>query len=112
MTRLATRMPARDAASPAPHRLRVRPAPRAWCSHAARATGGWLKRVISGPSPRSAPSPGARGFYDRQRANGKSHHQALRALGKRLVGVLHGCLANRKRYDELVAWSRAAQVAA
>jgi len=57
------------------------------------------------------PSPGARGFYDRQRANGKSHHQALRALGKRLVGVLHGCLANRQRYAELVAWSQAAQVA-
>jgi len=58
------------------------------------------------------PSPGARAFYDRQRANGKSHHQALRALGNRLVGVLHGCLANGQRYDELVAWSRAAQVAA
>jgi transposase len=58
------------------------------------------------------PSPGAHAFYDRQRANGKSHHQALRALGNRLVGVLHGCLANGQRYDELVAWPQAAQVAA
>jgi transposase len=40
------------------------------------------------------PSPGARRFYDRQRANGKTHHQALRALANRLVGVLHGCLSN------------------
>ncbi len=41
------------------------------------------------------PSPGARRYYDRQRARGKSHHQALRALANRLVGVLHGCLAQR-----------------
>jgi transposase len=58
------------------------------------------------------PSPGARGFYDRQRANGKSHHQALRALANRLVGVLHGCLSNGQLYNEQVAWPVHAEVAA
>jgi hypothetical protein len=37
-------------------------------------------------------SPGARAFYDRQRARGATHYQALRALANRLVGILHGCL--------------------
>ena len=37
-------------------------------------------------------SPGARAFYDQHRAAGDTHHQALRALGNRLVGILHGCL--------------------
>ena len=37
-------------------------------------------------------SPGARTFYDQHRAAGDLHHQALRALGNRLVGILHGCL--------------------
>lgn len=37
-------------------------------------------------------SPGARTFYDQHRAKGDGHHQALRALGNRLVGILHGCL--------------------
>ena len=37
-------------------------------------------------------SPGARAFYDQHRVAGDLHHQALRALGNRLVGILHGCL--------------------
>ena len=37
-------------------------------------------------------SPGARACYDRQRARGATHYQALRALANRLVGILHGCL--------------------
>jgi hypothetical protein len=37
-------------------------------------------------------SPGARAFYDRQRARGATHYQALRPLANRLVGILHGCL--------------------
>ncbi|MGI3786223.1 MAG: transposase, partial [Janthinobacterium lividum] len=49
-------------------------------------------------------SPGARAFYDRQRARGASHHRALRALGNRLVGILHGCLTHRCHYNETVAW--------
>lgn len=49
-------------------------------------------------------SPGARAYYDRQRARGATHHQALRALANRLVGILHGCLRHHTRYDENTAW--------
>ena len=50
-------------------------------------------------------SPGARAFYDRHRAAGDSHHKALRALANRWVGILHGCLDHRTRYDENTAWA-------
>lgn len=50
-------------------------------------------------------SPGARAYYDQRRAAGDLHHQALRALGNRLVGILHGCLRHRTAYDEQTAWS-------
>ena len=49
-------------------------------------------------------SPGARGCYDTHRARGATHHQALRALANRLVGILHGCLRHRQPYDEQLAW--------
>jgi len=50
-------------------------------------------------------SPGARAFYDQHRAAGDLHHQALRALGNRLVGILHGCLRHHTEYDEHTAWA-------
>jgi transposase len=50
-------------------------------------------------------SPGARAFYDQHRAAGDLHHQALRALGNRLVGILHGCLRHHTRYSEHTAWA-------
>jgi transposase len=50
-------------------------------------------------------SPGARLFYDQRRNAGDLHHQALRALGNRLVGILHGCLRHRTHYDEHKAWA-------
>jgi transposase len=50
-------------------------------------------------------SPGARTFYDQHRAAGDMHHQALRALGNRLVGILHGCLRHHTAYDEHKAWA-------
>ena len=50
-------------------------------------------------------SPGARGYYDHRRAAGDTHHAAIRALGNRLVGVLHGCLANHTPYSETTAWA-------
>ena len=53
-------------------------------------------------------SPGARAFYDQHRAAGDTHHQALRALGNRLVGILHGCLRHRTHYDEHKAWAHRA----
>jgi transposase len=57
-------------------------------------------------------SPGARGYYDRCRAAGKNHQQALRALANRLVGILHGCLRHRTPYRESHAWPSTAQNAA
>lgn len=50
-------------------------------------------------------SPGARAYYDIQRAKGLSHHKALRALSNRLVGLLHGCLRHGAAYDEHTAWA-------
>jgi transposase len=49
-------------------------------------------------------SPGARAFYDEQRSKGCEHNDALRRLGNRLVGILHGCLKTRTPYDEATAW--------
>ena len=57
-------------------------------------------------------SPGARAFYDHRRALGDLHHQALRALGNRLVGILHGCLRHHTRYDEHTAWGHRQYTAA
>ena len=54
-------------------------------------------------------SPGARAYYDARRAAGDGHHQALRALGNRLVGILHGCLAHHAAYDETIAWAHRAE---
>jgi transposase len=50
-------------------------------------------------------SPGARAFYDQHRSAGDLHHQALRALGNRLVGILHGCLRHHTTYSEHTAWA-------
>jgi transposase len=50
-------------------------------------------------------SPGARAYYDRQRARGSSHNAALRQLANRLVGILHGCLKTGTHYNETTAWS-------
>ena len=50
-------------------------------------------------------SPGARAYYDHRRAAGDTHHAALRALGNRLVGILHGCLAHHTPYSETTAWA-------
>jgi transposase len=57
-------------------------------------------------------SPGARRYYDARRARGATHHQALRALSNRLVGVLHGCLTHRHLYREHVAWPNVLETAA
>ena len=57
-------------------------------------------------------SPGARAFYDQQRAAGHEHNDALRRLANRLVGILHGCLKTRTLYDEDAAWGHRQQHAA
>jgi transposase len=50
-------------------------------------------------------SPGARAYYDTLRARGTGHQAALRQLGNRLVGILHGCLKTRTLYSEHTAWA-------
>jgi len=57
-------------------------------------------------------SPGARLFYDQRRAAENTHHQALRALGNRLVGILHGCLRHHTKCDESTAWAHRTSAAA
>jgi transposase len=54
-------------------------------------------------------SPGARAYYDQIRARGTGHHAALRQLGNRLVGILHGCLKRNVKYNEDLAWAQRTQ---
>ncbi|MFI0915593.1 IS110 family RNA-guided transposase [Streptomyces abikoensis] len=54
-------------------------------------------------------SPGARRYYDKQRAREAGYNSALRQVGNRLVGVLHGCLKTRTLYNEATAWSHHTQ---
>jgi hypothetical protein len=56
-------------------------------------------------------SPGARAYYDKQRARGVGYDTALRQLANRLVGILHGCLKTGTLYDEATAWSHHVQSA-
>jgi hypothetical protein len=48
---------------------------------------------------------GARAYYDELRAREVGHNAALRQLGNRLVGILHGCLKTRTPYSQQAAWS-------
>jgi transposase len=57
-------------------------------------------------------SPGARAYYQQLRARNIGHQAALRQLANRLVGILHGCLKTRTRYDEHTAWDHHRQAAA
>jgi Transposase/Transposase IS116/IS110/IS902 family len=50
-------------------------------------------------------SPGARAYYDALRARRQDHHQALRMLANRWVGILHGCLRHRCGYVEEIGWA-------
>lgn len=38
------------------------------------------------------------------RQRGNAHNDALRRVSNRFVGILHGCLKTRTRYDETIAW--------
>jgi len=57
-------------------------------------------------------SPGARAYYDALRERDISYNAALRQLGNRLVGILHGCLKTRTPYDEHTAWAHIHNAAA
>ena len=43
--------------------------------------------------------PTSRAYYDRKRAAGKTHHQAVIALARRRVNVLHAILRTRQPYE-------------
>ena len=57
-------------------------------------------------------SPGARAYYQALRARGIGHQAALRQLGNRLTGILHGCLKTQTPYDETTAWAHHTPAAA
>ena len=50
-------------------------------------------------------SPGAKAYYQTLRARKIGHQAALRQLGNRWVGILHGCLKTSQLYDENIAWN-------
>ena len=113
--------------SSSPRRTRCNAMPGAPRSPAAPASVTWSSPTGS-PATATWPTPSskwafaslrrsawAREFYDAQRARGKSHHAALRALGNRWLEVLWHCVteprplrrevhvANRKRYLQAAA---------
>jgi transposase len=65
-----------------------------------RASGGnkALKRVFYQSAFCSLGSPASRRFYERKRSEGKRHHQALIALARRRIDVLHAMLRTREPY--------------
>lgn len=53
--------------------------------------------------------PAVRAYYDELRAREIGHNAALRQVGNRLVGILHGCLKTAALYDQATAWSHRTQ---
>jgi transposase len=51
---------------------------------------------------------GTRAYYDELRAREIGHNAALRQVGNRLVGILHGCLKTDSLYNHETAWSHRA----
>jgi transposase len=66
-----------------------------------RANGGnkTLKRVFYQSAFCSLNHPASRAFYTRKRAEGKRHHQALIALARRRIDILHAILRTRQPYQ-------------
>jgi transposase len=69
----------------------------------------WLIDALGQQAFSALRSPGARAYYQQLRDRDVGHHAALRQLGNRLVGILHGCLKTHTRYDEATAWSHRSQ---
>jgi transposase len=57
-------------------------------------------------------SPGAHAHYNRRRDTGDRYHAALRNLFNRMLGQLHHCLTNHQKFDEAIAFSPSAPLAA
>jgi transposase len=70
-----------------------------------RASGGnkTLKRVFFQSAFCSLNHPASKTFYARKRAERKTHHQAVIALARRRVDVLHAMLRNRQPYRHQIA---------
>jgi transposase len=62
-----------------------------------------LKRVFFQSAFCSLRHPASRAFYSRKRSEGKRHHQAIIALARRRVDVLHAMLRNRTPYELRIA---------
>ncbi len=59
-----------------------------------------LKRVFYQSAFCAIPhDPTSKAFYDRKRAEGKRHHQALIALARRRINVLYAMLRDRQPYQ-------------
>jgi hypothetical protein len=43
--------------------------------------------------------PSSRAYYDKKRAQGKAHNQAVRALGRQLVRVIWSMLKHQRDYE-------------
>ncbi|MGH3469582.1 MAG: IS110 family transposase [Thermocrispum sp.] len=54
-------------------------------------------------------NPATRAYYDELRAREIGHNAALRQVGNRLVGILHGCLKTSSPYNDTTAWSHRTQ---
>lgn len=65
----------------------------------ARAGNKALKRVFYQSAFCSLSHPTSRAFYDRKRTEGKRHHQAVLALARRRVNVLHAMLRDRRPFE-------------
>jgi transposase len=52
--------------------------------------------------------PNVRTYYNELRHRGLGHHAALRQVGNRLVGILHGCLKTHTPYNPQTAWAHRA----
>lgn len=49
--------------------------------------------------------PDVKAYYDELRARGVGYHAALRQIGNRFVGILHGCLKTGTHYNPETAWA-------
>jgi transposase len=67
--------------------------------HRARGGNKVLKRVFYQSAFCSLGHPTSRAFYDRKRAEGKRHHQAVLALARRRVNVLHAMLRDHRPFE-------------
>ena len=76
------------------------------------ATTGSPMPCSSGRSDQCAAHPGAKAYYQALRDRKIGHQAALRQLGNRWVGILHGCLKTGQLYDENTAWGHHSSAAA